>query len=144
MDYDNPVAEEQWCGERREEVQEYLRQQGVTHGRVGEWPAWHVAPHVSVWAIESKGNPGWVGWWAICGDLPTDYISAASVKHPRDVIAAIASRWREAAEHMTQGKSPPEFSIGSPADRKTLAPLLASRAQLLQSWAADPTLWSNL
>ncbi len=87
-DYDDPAIEEQWCQERRAQVEAYLQHQRVEHGRVGEWPAWHVAPHVSLWAIESKVRPDWVGWWAICGDLPTDYVSAANIKHPREAVRA--------------------------------------------------------
>ena len=58
MDYDDPNVEERWCSERRSEVAAYLAAEGVTHGRIGEWPAWHLAPHVSIWAIESQAKPG--------------------------------------------------------------------------------------
>ncbi len=67
------LDEERWCQERRAQVAEYLRREGVRHGRIGEWRAWHVAPYVSVWAIESATLPESVGWWVICGDGPTDY-----------------------------------------------------------------------
>jgi hypothetical protein len=46
-------TEEKWCFSRLEDVQNYLEREGVKHGRVGEWPAWHLQPYVSVWAIES-------------------------------------------------------------------------------------------
>jgi hypothetical protein len=59
--YDDPAVEERWCESRRVEVVDYLRREGVGHRRVGEWPAWHVAPYVSVWAVESRTRPGWVG-----------------------------------------------------------------------------------
>jgi Domain of unknown function (DUF4826) len=83
-DFDDPVVEEQWCQERRAQVEEYLLSEGVEPGRIGEWPALHVAPYVSVWAVESRSRPEWVGWWVICGDMLTDYVSAAQIKHPRD------------------------------------------------------------
>lgn len=89
-DYDDPAVEEQWCEERRAEVTAYLQRERVEHGRVGEWPAWHVAPYVSIWAIESKKRVDSIGWWVICGDVPTDYVSATHMKHPRDVMRAIA------------------------------------------------------
>ena len=144
MDYDDPKVEEQWCNERRREVSAYLQRQGVAHNQIGEWPAWHVAPYVSVWAIESKANPGWVGWWVISGDLPTDHVSASNIKHPREAVAAFATRWHDIAVHMAQGKPTQDFSIGIPSEWPTLAPLLASRAELLQTWATDADLWSNL
>ena len=144
MDYDNPEVEELWCNERRSDVVAYLHQERLVHGQVGEWPAWHLAPYISIWAIDSKTNPGWVGWWAVAGDLPTDYISAGVIRHPRDAMQAIAARWHTAAEDMARGNASPDFSIGAPADWQALAPQLTSRAELLQSWAADSELWSNL
>ncbi len=42
--YDDPAIEEQWCSERRAQVIEYLEREKVSHGEVGEWPAWHVVP----------------------------------------------------------------------------------------------------
>jgi hypothetical protein len=144
MDYDDPLVDERWCNERRDDVIAYLQQEQVAHGEVGESPAWHIAPYVSIWAIESKLNPSWVGWWVICGDLPTDYVSSGSIKNPRDAIRAIADRWRTAAEQMARGHSSPDFSIGSPTDWTTLAPQLASRAELLADWAADQELWVDL
>jgi len=88
--FDDPAQEEKWCEERRAEVAAYLKAEGVSHGRIGEWPEWHVAPYASIWAIESAARPEWVGWWVICGDLPTDYVSADTIKHPRDAMLAIS------------------------------------------------------
>ena len=141
--YDDPVIEERWCAEQRNQVIEYLVREAVAHGRVGEWPAWHVAPYAAIWAIESKSLPGTVGWWVICGDLPTDYISGNGNPHPRNAMQAIAERWHEAAELMSQGKTPSGFSIGSPSESLELAPLLAARAELLSKWADDPEIWNK-
>jgi hypothetical protein len=60
--------DEKRCDARRREVVEYLGRQPLRFGEVGDWPAWHVAPCVSVWAVESVSEPGIVGWWVICGD----------------------------------------------------------------------------
>ena len=38
----------------------YLQREGVEHGEIGEWPACHVAPYVSISAIASKKRPDWV------------------------------------------------------------------------------------
>jgi hypothetical protein len=100
LDWDDSAVEEHWCDECHRTVAEYLAKQSVVHGEVGSWPAWHVAPYVSIWAIESLLAPGHVGWWAICGDLPTDYLSAATIKHPRKALLAFADLWKEVAEYM--------------------------------------------
>ena len=143
MDQDELESEERWCDARRSEVASYLAREGVAHGEIGQWPAWHLAPHVSVWAIESLANPGWVGWWVICGDLPTDYVSAASIKTPRDALLSFAARWRSAADHMARGEPSPGFTIGPRSEWSSLAPMLASRADALQDMATDTALWDG-
>lgn len=140
-DYDDPAVEERWCEERRAQVVAYLKQQGVKHGRVGEWPAWHIAPYASLWAIESAAQPDWVGWWVVCGDLPTDYISSAKAEHPRDALRAIAQRWVEVSAGMQRGETHPTIKIGHPGDQAELAPLLQRRGGILLSWANDDQCW---
>jgi hypothetical protein len=83
-DYSNPVVEQEWCDARRADLSAYLARAGVAHGLIGERPAWHIAPYVSRWAIESVARPEWIGWWVIAGNLPTDYISSADVA-PRSI-----------------------------------------------------------
>jgi hypothetical protein len=143
--YDDPAVEDAWCDSRRHEVASYLQAQGLTHGRIGEWPAWHVAPVVSVWAIESATTPGAMGWWVICGDLPTDYISAADADDPRQAASAFASRWRETAAAVEAGLDSSTFQFGTSAEeRRSFAPMLRSRAELLARWAADDEVWTDL
>jgi hypothetical protein len=142
-DYDDAAVEEAWCDERRREVGEYLRTQGVEHGQIGEWPAWHVAPYVSIWAIESKAQPGYLGWWVICGDLPTDYISAAQIKNPRGAMREFSRLWTEAAKCMCKGVAHPTVKIGKPGDWAELGPLLESRSRTLATWADDGSMWEE-
>jgi len=143
IDYDDPQIDEKWCNARRQEVIEYLKQQGVDHGEVGEWPAWHAAPYLSIWAIESIKKPGWVGWWVVCGDLPTDYISADIIKHPREALRAFGYRWQEVASYMARGESYPGITIGSSEDWQQLAPLLTARATIFLDFANDDDLWED-
>jgi hypothetical protein len=142
-DYDDPAVEEAWCQDRRAEVSKHLQREGVDHGRIGEWPAWHIAPYVSVWAIESITRPGWVGWWAISGDLPTDYVSAKEIKQPREAVLAIANRWLEVSSCLARGVPHPELKIGTSTEWPSSAPLLESRASTLLEWANDQSLWEE-
>lgn len=96
------------------EVAAYLEREGVVHGELGQWPAWHIAPIAALWAIESKKSPGRVGWWTISGDLPCDYVSASKLKHPRDALRAIAESWLAQSELMARGETDPEISLGRP------------------------------
>ena len=135
--------EERWCAARREDVAAYLRARGLVHGRIGDWPAWHVEPLVSVWAVESAASPGWVGWWAVAGDLPTDYVTVGTVRHPRQGLRDLCARWNELADCMRRGVPHPTVRFGDPSSWPTLAPLLESRAQLLRAWADDDSLWEE-
>jgi hypothetical protein len=143
-DYDDPAVIEQWCEERRAQVTTYLHDEGVEHGRVGDWPAWHLAPYISIWAIESRTQSGSIGWWAICGDVPTDHISAAGIENPRDAMRAVATEWHELAKLMSSGESLPNIRIGQPEEWASLAPLLQTRASMLLQWADDDALWNDL
>ena len=134
-------AEEQWCAERRKEVRAYLARQRIRRGHIGNWPAWHVHPYVSVWAVESGVRPGWVGWWVVCGDLPTDYVSAARIKHQRTALRAFARRWETVANCMRRGRAHPTVKIGERSDWTGLEPLLRRRAKLLAQFADDRNIW---
>jgi hypothetical protein len=123
-----------------------LALQGVQHGRIGDWPAWHVAPCASIWAIESLVRPEWIGWWVLSGDLPTDYISSADVQPPqipRKAIRAIAERWLKQVEAWNAGRDYEGIRIGGGHSHKELAPLLESRAKLLMEWWNDDSFWEQ-
>ena len=142
-DYDDPEAEAQWLTERRKEVLGYLRDEDITHGDIGQNPAWYVSPYVSVWAVESLVKSGSIGWWAISGDCPNDYVSASDAKSPREAVRAIASLWLEASHYMSRGERHPTFVIGSGDNDAELSPMLSSRAKLLLDWVADPEVWDD-
>ena len=144
--YDDPLVEEQWCQRQRDIVTNYLRSQKVEHGRVGEWPAWHVVPYVSIWAIESLARPGGIGWWVICGDLPTDYISSADVKppqHPRKAMRVFARNWLEVVKAWKDGREVENTRMGDPSSHDEMGPLLESTAKLLIEWTDDDSLWEE-
>lgn len=142
-DYENPEVEARWFAEQRSEVLAYLDREGVQHGGVHEVPAWSASPYISVWCVGSKSTQGSVGWWAICGDCPCDYVSAADVRNPRAAVKAIASLWQDKAAYMARGETHPTFAIGSGESDGELAPLLASRAELLLEWVEDDEVWGD-
>jgi hypothetical protein len=133
------MNEDQWCIERREEVIEYLAKEGVKHGEVSEWPAWDVIPCTSAWAIESLVSPGWVGWWVVCGDHPTDYVSAKDIKEPRYVYEAIALRWQEVCCFAKEGKEHPTVKIN--LDNPEKIEMLQSRSKMFFEWVSDDENW---
>src|SRR5687767_2584538 len=120
IDWDDDANIESWCAKQHQVAAQYLELQPAKFGALGEWPAWHVAPYVSVWAVESVAAPGKVGWWVICSDLPTDYASSAGVPDPRSAVSAFAERWRQMARAMERGEKHESVSIGEPGDAATL------------------------
>jgi len=129
--------EERWCAEQRGRVIKYLRDEKVDFHEVGEWPAWHVAPFVSIWAVVSRAHPGWVGWWAISGDLPTDYCTAIDPCHPRTAARVFSESWLAAVNACRPG----DTTIGETGLPIELEPLMRSRAELLADWVADDSVW---
>jgi hypothetical protein len=146
-DYDDPAVDELWCSERRKTVAGYLGSQKIKHGRVGERPAWYVAPYASIWAIESVARPEWIGWWVISGVLPTDYISSSEVnppQHPRKAMRVFAQKWLEVVKTWNDGREIENTQIGDPSSHMELGPLLEARGKLLMEWADDDSPWEDV
>ena len=143
-DYSDPDVEDAWCEEQRAKVLAYVEAQRIRHRSVGDWPAWFLAPNVAFWALESESSPGWVAYWVISGDLPTDYVSKEEAADPREAARAFSRRWREAALLMERGEPHPEIVVGRSAEeRKSLAPLLAARSTLLARMVDDEEIWAD-
>jgi hypothetical protein len=140
-DYDDPKLEAQWLTEQRDNVQQYLKDQGVQHRGVASEPEWFVAPYVSVWAIKSIERLGEIGWWAVSGDLPTDYLSGHDATDARTALAAFAKRWREVSSYMLRGEAHPTIKIGRPDDCQKLGDLLCKRSEIIEEWSNDDAMW---
>jgi hypothetical protein len=137
MEDPTEAEEEAWCLAQRACVLVYLREEGFLSPTVGEWPAWYVVPILSVWAVESVAHHGSVGWWAVSGDVPSDYTTCSGERHPRQALRDIGLRWRDAATRWARGEHADGWGLRKPEAERELAPLLASRAELLLSMAAD-------
>jgi len=119
-----------WAADQRRVVEDYLRSQGCDHAGVSMEPRWYLSPYLAVWAVRSKASAGLVGWWAISGDVPTDYMTATrELRSTADVLSAFSAVWSKAAMAMSRGEY---AGIGKPDDTTELAPLLRTRAAMLQ------------
>ena len=134
-------AEDAWCAARATDVAACLAQQALEHGRIGEWPAWHVMPYASLWAVESRHRPEWLGWWVICGDLPSDALAAHDLPTPRDAMRAFGKRWLLHADSLDRGDVPAAWAHLPHAALPKLAAQLKSRGAALQVWADDDASW---
>ena len=133
--------EEGWLRQEHEKVLAYLASQKCEHGGVAEWPAFHIDPYIALWAVQSPTAPGPIAWWAISGDLPTDYMSSISGYHPRDALRHFSAEWLSVAGAMARGEAHPRTKMGTPELWPTMAPLLRSRAAILRDYADDESLW---
>jgi len=134
---------EEWVATERANVESYLKREKVEHLGVGDWPAYSYAPNIAIWAIQSKIKPGFVGWWAISGDCPTDYMSRGKADHPRKAVSYFAKIWRKTARLMSAGKPNPELKIGKKKEWATLAPLLKSRSEFLDQLSRNEIFWKE-
>jgi len=128
----------EWVAAQRQIVIDYLVGQRVQHGGVSLEPRWFLSPYLAVWAIRSRANPDRVGWWAISGDVPTDYITCLHEQDSGDVLTEFARVWKAAATKMATGEHLENCIIGGgdPARAKELAPLLLKRAEMLEEIAS--------
>ena len=138
-----PDNEDIWIEAERKHAEDYLREQRVEHLGVGEYPAFHVHPYFALWAVQSKRSPGSIGWWAVTGDLPADYISSSEGSHPRQAMRAFASHWQEVSGFMLRGESHPDYHIGTPEQWPQLGDLLRRRAEIIKRYADDDEIWKE-
>jgi hypothetical protein len=130
-----------WCTQQHAHVIAHLKHERIKHSAVSDWPAWHIAPIVSVWAIENKTEPGKIAWWAICGDVPTDTVSADIPKTPRSAVRAFAARWHDTAAQMAKAEPAKKISAEKSTRAHELAMFLEVRARQLSDWANDDLMW---
>lgn len=139
-DYDDPDQEAEWCGLMRAEASRYLVERAVPHGEVGEWPAFRLAPHVAVFAIEHAQQKGFVGHWVVCGDVPTDGVAADGIGDARSALRAFALRWQSDCSAARASGANGEEAPGDLAGDEGIR-LLENRARTLMRWAADDEIW---
>ena len=138
-----PDEETAWLKAERQRAMDYLRAERVDHLGVGEDPAFHVWPCLALWAVQSKSNPGWIGWWIVTGDVPSDYISSKDGRHPREALRAFAAHWSEVSAFMLKGEAYPTCRIGTPDQWPQLGHLLRTRAETLQRYADCDEFWEE-
>jgi len=84
-----------------------------------------------------------IGWWAISGDLPPDYLSGGDAADARAAMAAFARRWHEISSYMLRGERHPRVTIGPPGKEREFGDLLSRRAGILEDWANDDEMWQR-
>jgi hypothetical protein len=135
------MSEDEWCDALAPEIEECLARQQIDHGRVGERPAWLAVPYASIWAVESKDRPEFIGWWVIAGDLPTDVLAAHDLATPRDAMRAFGKRWVLHGASLDRGDVPFAWQHVAVEALPKLAAQLKKRGAALQTWADTDSSW---
>jgi len=141
--YDDPAYLEAWWAECRAKLLKKLSVDDIIHGAISHQPLSYAPDIACVCAIARLNDPEIVEWWAICGDVPTTYLSAADIPDPRTFLRVVSQRWRAATEAMEHGNPSAELTIGSPKDWPRLIPMLRRRADILEDWADDDAAWEE-
>ena len=130
----------EFLGAAKNQVLRYLDHSDVKYRAVAEQPDWYLAPYISIWPVfgQHAQKPG---WFAIAGDVPTDYVSSDDANDARSAMRHFSRLWLEAAACMAEGKAHPSFKIGKPEDWPSLYPMLKQRGELLAEFAEDKSLW---
>jgi hypothetical protein len=133
----------EWVTKERKKVEFYLSKHGIENPNVGPRPAFEIAPHFAIWAVESKQISGKIGWWAFSGDCPTDYVSEDGKCHPRNALKLLLDNWRIFIPNMKKGKQPPNVQFADGADLPLLGELLEKRVTILDEWLSNDDLWED-
>ncbi len=87
-----------------------------------------------VCSVDLPDQPGTVGWWAISGDMPTAYVSAALIPDPRAFLHAISRRCQDTIDAIERGNPPIELAGSNPNNWPTIISLLRFQADILAGW----------
>ena len=101
------------------------------------FPTFHVEPDLALWAVQSIKHDGRIGWWAISGDVPTDYMSSEEGESPQEALRHFSSEWADVADHMRRGVEHPTMNMGTPDEWPELARMLQARADVLARYADE-------
>lgn len=140
-DYDDPKVEAKWLAKQRDNVRQYMQNEGIQQPEVASESDCFVVPYLSVWRVGPMKDGGVVRWWVISGDLPTDYLSDDDASDARAALAAFAARWLEVSAYMLRGQEHPTIKIGFPGNRQELGELLSARAEIIKELADEDSNW---
>ncbi len=140
-DFNDPDVEQAWLTAMRQKATTYLRAENVYFRKLEAKPAWHLAPMTSIWAVENREDPGYVGWWAFCGDHPSDYISSSEAGTARDALRVLCAQWHELCQHLRDGREHPTRNVGPRASWPQVVAVLEPRVATFLALTRDKSLW---
>jgi len=143
--YDDEEVSAKWCAECRTKLLARLADDGVVHGHIDDEPVTYAPPTASVWAVESKDDPGVVEWWALVGECPFVLGPAEKVPSPRDFLRKISQHWNAQADEQDEAARQARKAAGIEELPIPITPPFGPRwyASIFERWAADDSAWDE-
>ena len=131
-----PMSEEdilKWSRESYQKATAHMADKGVLIDTVSMDNSRYLAPLLAIWKIKST-DKDW--FWAISGDLPTDFMTEEGATDPRDAVRAFSLQWQMKAE---------VIRVNPDADQTQLdfSALLIGRANGLYEIYEQEELWKT-
>lgn len=134
MQEQQQMTEEQsneWMREQFQKANKHLAEHGVLYESVFVDECRYLAPFVAVWKIKASDGKK---FWAITGDVPSDFVGLDAAKTAREVMKHFSLQWQLKAEKLIQAGNTDETG-------KKYAGLLINSAENLYRLSENKELW---
>jgi len=125
------AQQSEWARIQFQKANKHLAENGVLFESVVTDESRYLAPYLAVWKIKAIDG---AFYWAISGDLPSDYTALENAANVKEVLRHFGMTWQLKAENLLQ-------AAGDDATQKEYAELLQNRAESLFAMQNAPQLW---
>lgn len=98
--------ENEFLQRARNEVVQYLTHFNVPFSKISLAPDWFLIPYIAIWRVFGERSNTQPGWFAISGDVPTDYVSSSDAHDARQAMRHFSRLWLDASSEVHDRKSP--------------------------------------
>ena len=101
--------QQEWIRNQYQVATKYLADKGLVTESVVDTESRYLVPLFSVWKLKLM-DKSYV--WVVCGDLPTDHITAGAAPNAREAVHNFSLKWQLQAENLlrTGVKEQEEFA----------------------------------
>ena len=126
---------QEWVRTQFQKANRFLAEKGVIPSKVLADESRYLAPYMAIWKMESK-RPSNKTYWAMSGDLPSDFVDVKVAATARDAVRHFSMMWQMQAENLVRSGATRD------ATQAKFAQLLVSRAESLYRMHNDDKLWN--
>lgn len=121
--------QQEWVREQYQEATKYLATQGLVTDSVIVEESRYLIPFLAIWKLKVIDGSY---FWAISGDLPTDYNTIDAAPNAREAARHFSLKWQMQAENLRKTND---------KEKEKFARLLVSRAEGLYDIFGQDELW---